>query len=322
LQTDLKDLSPRATWKIERRRPAKRPIAARRVYHRLLNLEQYPDTVSDALDFAETRLARAARNIHRAPEEIPFLDYSRHNLHKWFDERALLQARSYEAKPSGQVKTREEVIEEAVNLCPMILIDGAWIQRWAHAGLSDTPIGSLLYQILSDEIGNGNTKHNHPNIYRDLMSQMGVDIPDFRSEEFIKSTIFDDDAFEVPAFWLSISQFPRRFLPETLGLNLAMELSGVGGAYRTARDDLKRYDFDTQFVDLHNTIDNVSNGHSAMALSAVDMYMDDIFATHDATTASAYWRRIWVGFRALSTQKGRWIDTIKSPQYVYVLPLV
>lgn len=290
-------------------------FGVRDLYHRLLNLEDYPDTIDDARAFAETWLARVARNLYRAPDSLPFRDYSHERLRAWFEERALAQAQSY-AGPSEEVaKSREDVIDEATQLCPMIFIDGGWIQRWANAGLVETRIGALLYKIFSDEIGNGDTRLNHPNIYRDLMRQMNVPLPDFRTPEFASSSLFDSLAFEVPAFWLSLSQFPRRFLPETLGLNLAMELSGVGGAYRTARDELRHYGFNTLFVDLHNTIDNVSSGHSAMAMQAIEIYMDDVLCACDHDMAALHWRRVWTGFCALSMPKRSWKELFAPPRY-------
>lgn len=290
-------------------------FGARDLYHRLLNLEDYPDTIDDARAFAETWLARAARKLDRASDPLPFRDYSHERLRDWFEERALAQAQSY-AGPSEEVaKSREDVIDEATQLCPMIFIDGGWIQRWANAGLVETRIGALLYKIFSDEIGNGDTRLNHPNIYRDLMQQMNVPLPDFRTQEFASSRLFGDLSFEVPAFWLSLSQFPRRFLPETLGLNLAMELSGVGGAYRTARDELRHYGFNTLFVDLHNTIDNVSSGHSAMAMQAIEIYMDEVLCACDREMAAMHWRRVWTGFRALSIPKRSWKEMLAAPRY-------
>ena len=198
----------------------------------------------------------------------------------------------------------------------MIFIDGAWLQRWGNTGLVESKIGSFLYKIFSDEIGNGETQLNHPNIYRQLMEQMQVDIPNFRTREFAYSKKFADTSFAVPAFWLSISQFPRRFLPETLGLNLAMELSGVGSSYRTARDELRFYGFNTLFVDLHNTIDNVSSGHSAMAVDTIETYMDEIFNLYDKHYMQKQWQRIWTGYRALSITKQNWRQWFIKPRYL------
>jgi hypothetical protein len=78
-----------------------------------------------------------------------------------------------------------------------------------------------------------------------------------------------------------------------------MELSGVGGAYRSARDELRHHGFSSHFVDLHNTIDNVSSGHSAMALEAIQLYMDSIIGTLDRSDVDRHWQRVWTGYLSL-----------------------
>lgn len=290
-------------------------LCARELYHRLLNREDYPEVFNSAHVFAETWLARTAALPECRADAMPFATYTHALLRRWFDEKALGQAQSYAGTSKKIEKSREQVIDEAVQLCPMIFVDGGWLQRWANAGYVESDIGVLLYKIFSDEIGNGDTRLNHPNIYRDLMRQMGVDLPDFRTRQFAMNELFSDASFEVPAFWLSISQFPRRFLPETLGLNLAMELSGVGGAYRVARDELRHYKFNTIFVDLHNTIDNVSSGHSAMALQAIELHMDNIFSSGNQVLVETQWRRVWTGFCALAIPRRSWKEVFVKPTY-------
>ncbi|CDG83131.1 iron-containing redox enzyme family protein [Janthinobacterium agaricidamnosum] len=292
-----------------------RPEArARALYHQLLNIEEFPQAHQEALRYALVWLGRCAGR--RGCDAAPPPSYTQTAFRQWFESRALRQVAAYTLTDGAVGKSREEVVDEAVQICPMILADGAWIQRWTHAGLADTPVGALLYKIFSDEIGNGVEEYNHPNIYRDLMREMGVALPDFRSSEFSSLPIFDNDAFLVPAFWLSISLFPRRFLPETLGLNLAMELSGVGGAYRTASAELRHYGFSTLFVDLHNTIDNVSSGHSAMAAEAIELYMDSHVCSATPESIDRHWRRIRTGFLALSPPKAGWREWFAPPLYV------
>ncbi|TDV01996.1 iron-containing redox enzyme family protein [Paraburkholderia caballeronis] len=297
------------------RRGSTKHVGARELYHRLLNHEDYPGVFDDARVFTETWLARAATLCEREPDAIPFSPYTHEKLRRWFDDRALRQARSYAGQSREIDKSREQVIEEALQLSPMIFVDGGWVQRWTNVGHVDSNVGTLLCKIFSDEIGNGNTLLNHPNIYRELMRQMCIDLPDFRTRAFAESELFSDASFEIPTFWLSISQFPRRFLPETLGLNLAMELSGVGGAYRRARDELRHYQFDTLFVDLHNTIDNVSTGHSAMALEAIELHMDETLSTASYAAVDAQWRRVWTGFCALAIPRRSWKEVFAKPTY-------
>lgn len=77
----------------------------------------------------------------------------------------------------------------------------------------------------------------------------------------------------------------------------------MGGAYRTARDELREHGFSTLFVDLHNTIDNVSTGHSAMALDAIEMRMDQVLCSGNPQQVRSEWHRIWTGFRALAAPR-------------------
>lgn len=288
---------------------------ARTLYHRLLNVEHCPQLRADALAYVELWFGRSAAQRAGKLNDMPFRTYCHASLRAWFAQTALTQAGSYVDQPVAADKSRQDVINDAVQLCPMVLIDGAWLQKWGNAGLVETPLGSLLYKIFSDEIGNGSVLENHPNIYRALIDQMQADLPDFRTRAFAFSERFDDDAFATPAFWLCLSQFPLRFLPETLGINLAMELSGVGSAYRTAKNELKHHGFSTLFVELHNTIDNVSSGHSAMAIEAIEHHMDSIMAMHDAGLSAQHWQRIWTGYCSLAQPERRWTEVLRKPRY-------
>jgi hypothetical protein len=109
----------------------------------------------------------------------------------------------------------------------------------------------------------------------------------------------------VPTLWLSISCFPRHFLPEILGLNLAVELAGVGGPYMEARDTLRRFGYPTLFVDVHNAADNVSVGHAAWAVAAITRYMDDVAEREGPHNLDPTWHRVWSGVCATLPQIGR-----------------
>lgn len=294
-------------------RQARGQLCERELYYRLLNDEACGTLRAEALHHVETWFARSTARMARQRDSMPFDSYSHAALTAWFDSESIGQLRSYVETPV--TKQRSEVIDDALQLCPMIFIDGAWLQKWGNAGLVEGRVGAILYKIFSDEIGNGNVVENHPNIYRALIREMGVELPDFRSRDFAFAELFDDRAFAVPAFWLSLSQFPTRFLPETLGINLAMELSGVGNSYRTACRELKHHGFSTLFVELHNTIDNVSSGHSAMAIDAIKHHMDDVMALRDPGLVERHWRRVWTGYRSLSKPEKSWMEYFKKAQY-------
>jgi hypothetical protein len=122
------------------------------------------------------------------------------------------------------------------------------------------------------------------------------------TKEFVNWPRLRDASFDVPTLWLSISSFPRHFLPEILGLNLAVELAGIGGPYLEARDTLRHFGLPTLFVDVHNAADNVSVGHSAWALKAINAYMDEVAAREGPHNVDYHWHRVWSGVRATLPQ--------------------
>jgi hypothetical protein len=156
-----------------------------------------------------------------------------------------------------------------------------------------------------EEIGEGNPDEHHANIYRDLLAAMGEDAPRVDTWEFARWTRLRDAAFDVPTLWLSISCFPRHFLPEILGLNLAVELAGIGGPYMEARDTLRRFGYPTLFVEVHNAADNVSVGHAAWAMNAIKRYIDEVAEREGPHSIDHAWHRVWTGVRATLPQIGR-----------------
>lgn len=269
----------------------------RQLFYCLINKERYPEIRKVAKRFVFDWLDHCAVGLYSEDRCIPFETYSKDQLWNWFRNYALGEANSYTYEDPERT-ARDSVVHDSVQLCPMVLIDGGWLQSWCDPSISNTNIACKLFVILSDEIGNGDPNLNHPNVYRELMNDMGVEIPLVASNEFAETRIFENNSFKVPVFWMSLSMFPKTFLPEMLGLNLAMELSGVGNAYRRASDTLKHYGYSTLFVDLHNTIDNASTGHSAMAVEAIVEYMEQLesYSDHDLNQS---WKRIWTGYRSL-----------------------
>jgi hypothetical protein len=162
-----------------------------------------------------------------------------------------------------------------------------------------------LFSTYWDELGNGHLPLNHPLIYREVLEEMSISLPPTESPDFAHHPLFRDESFELPVYWLSIGRMPRTFLPEILGLNVAMELSGVGGSYRRARVALAAHGFSTRFIDIHNTIDNVATGHSAWAADAVDAYMATAPTVLGPRAEPEIWERVRTGYRSLNAPRSR-----------------
>jgi hypothetical protein len=294
--------------KIDFSRPSEAALAkcsVREMYYRLVNLEDYPEILPRAEQLVRDRLDRSMATLRSRLRPIPSMHYSPEVLDNWVHKKHREQVDEYplfNGKPSVSLDT---FIYNTVQLAPLILIDGAWLQGMLTHNCVHTETGRILFQILYEEAGEGDHSRHHANIYRDLLKNMGIELPAIESTEFIRWAPLLDSSFEIPVFWMSISCFPRHFLPEILGLNLAVELAGIGGQYMHARDTLRYFNLPTLFVDVHLAADNVSQGHTAKSVTAIKSYMDQISAREGPHNSDAVWRRIWSGVRSTLPQIGR-----------------
>ena len=277
----------------------------RELYHYLVNVEFYPDILPIAERFAHERLERSMAMLWKGERPIPSDRYDPAALERWVYAKHREQVDSYRPPDVRPEAPKDAFIEATVQLAPLILIDGGWLQGMASPALIHTTVARMLFHVLVEELGEGKPKEHHANIYRDLLKAMGEEPPPVDTWDFARWPRLEDASFDVPTLWLSISCFPRHFLPEILGLNLAVELAGVGGPYMEARDTLRRFHYPTLFVDVHNAADNVSVGHAAWAMNAIKRYMDDVAEREGPTNVDRIWHRIWSGVRATLPQIGR-----------------
>ncbi|GAA3858878.1 iron-containing redox enzyme family protein [Streptomyces sedi] len=271
----------------------------RAAYHALLHRHTSPALRRFAHDYTTRWLTRARYRLRHAPGQLPARWDRETGLRDWLAAAHDQHAEQHDAA-APPLPTREELVDSTLQLAPLIMIDGGWLQGFTDHHHASAASGHFLFRTYWDELGNGESEWNHPRIYRALLAEMGVTLPATDAPEFSTWPGFRDASFATPVYWLSISRFPRTFQPEILGLNLAMELSGVGGGYRSASLALRHHGYSTQFVDLHNTIDNVATGHSAWAVDAIDSYLADLPRLVGPHQEQAVWERVRVGYRSLN----------------------
>ncbi|MFD6156623.1 iron-containing redox enzyme family protein [Nocardia sp. NPDC060256] len=279
------------------------PADLREAYHRLQVREHTPAARRYALTYARGWLGRARYGIDRDDTPLPATCPAA-GLRPWLAEQHDRHAKEFEDNAGGDVQTRRELIDSTVQLAPLTLIDGTWLQGFTDYRQACSEIGFSLFDTYWDELGNGEAGLNHPLIYRELLLEMGVTLPPTASLEFARWPGFREQSFALPVYWLCIGRFPRTFLPEVLGLNLAMELSGVGGSYRRAHISLAANGFSTKFVDVHNTIDNVATGHAAWAADAIGAYLASATGSPGSPDRQLVWDRIRAGYRSLNPPSG------------------
>lgn len=193
---------------------------------------------------------------------------------------------------------RDDLVWLLTQLAPAALVDGAWLQGVAAPDCFHTPISALLFRIYRDELGAGVPHQHHGNVLRRALSAQGIELPPCDSAAFAAWPGFLPEAFSLPTLWLSTAAGGAALLPELLGLNLAVEMAGLGHTYARAVTLLRKHGIDPYFFELHNTIDNPATGHTAWSVQAVNLYMNDLVAKGDAMVVERAWSRLWRGHAA------------------------
>jgi hypothetical protein len=290
--------------------PGHEPASLREAYYLLMGRTLGPRLRDWALRYVRGWLARSRHRLDASAVPLP-RQWRAEGLRPWLQAQHDRHSGEFESTADAPLPSREAVVDDAVQTALLTLIDGSWLQGFTDYELAASEIGHSLFDTYWDELGNGEPVLNHPLIYRAVLKEMDVDLPPTASREFAEWPGFRAESFELPVYWLCVGRFPRTFLPEVLGLNLAMELSGVGGAYRRAGQALRKYGFNTRFVDIHNTIDNVATGHSAWAADAIDTLMTGLPDSYGPGGRAETWERVRAGFRSLNPPGGllaRWAE--------------
>ena len=260
-------------------------LSAPRLYDRLVRQDP------DAPDLARAHLAR----VLDGPAHGPFAR-APHDLPAWVDAEIRTQVHAPDAPPPRDL-TRADVVWLLTQLAPAALVDGAWLQGLTAPLLCHTASAALLLRIYRDELGAGVPRQHHGNVMRATLAAEGVELPPCDSPAFHRLPAFVPEAFAMPALWLAIAASPAH-LPELLGLNLAIEMAGIGAGYRRAIALLRHHSISPYFFELHNSIDNAATGHTEWSTRAIALHLDPLHARGDHLALQREWRRIHRGFAA------------------------
>jgi hypothetical protein len=272
-------------------------------FYMMLNWEDYPDFERKAKQLALDFL-QAPRDLQKTPQ---FKADPGLNLYEFFEySPSAFEARLqeiYETFVKGSIKPAqdwapERLISRILQFGPFNQLDGAWLRYATDAG-PIAEVNSLLFDVWSDETGNGDPALNHANLYTALMQSVGLYLPDLRSRDYADNPAMMDSSYTLPLFQLVISQFSKDFFPEILGMTLQLEWEVLG-----LWDSVKRLEaknFNAQFYRMHIGIDNASEGHGAKAKLAVRQYLDSVLSESGPVEVARQWERIWTGYVAFET---------------------
>ncbi|KAL0636087.1 hypothetical protein Q9L58_004993 [Maublancomyces gigas] len=178
---------------------------------------------------------------------------------------------------------------------PVKYVDGSWLGG-IHRAFSTLPLNrhsqKIAWQILSEELGDGDLTKNHVWVYQQLMASVNVDIGTGDEKRFIddsKNPNEDERVWKAAVAQLCVSLCPDEFLPEILGFNMAYE--NLPLHLLITIQELRELNLDPYYFILHVSIDNGHSGHAAMGIKAVTEYVGSLPPSEVETA----WRRIQAG---------------------------
>ena len=281
-------------------------------FHILMNVEKYPGFFEYSRNIVDHVLAKTQRLIesktvaNSAIIEKAF-EYSPSTFAAKLEEiYEHFRKEGVAIQPWLNDNTREETIRwRLLRNAQFNQVDGSWLRFIADAGPIDE-IHAVLFEVWSDEVGNGDPALHHGNLYTALLRSLGVYLPDLESAEYATSPLLREEDFFNPVFQLCISQHAKRYFAEILGMTLFLEwevLDLVKGV-RT----LDYLGFDTQFWRMHVGIDNAASGHGAKARQAVELHLANVLNEGGEKALQAEWQRVWRGFVAFATAEAGYLD--------------
>ncbi|KAF2194267.1 hypothetical protein K469DRAFT_651493 [Zopfia rhizophila CBS 207.26] len=282
----------------------------RNLFFQLQHLEDHPAVLEPARDELLAMFSRAVSLALEQPQGsiLPIEHYDAKRVWSFIEdehEKVLTKWGSYlERRKQGQdpelFATAEAAKAWLVQQAPVKFVDGAWL---AHMHKITTPfalrsVTKDAWQVLSEELGDGDLSKHHVYLYRQLLEDIGCPLPDGHSAEFIKPCHWDRvdnrDAWEAAVGQLLISLFPNEFLPEILGFNMHYELITLDTM--RAAHELKALGINPYYFLIHISIDNADSGHTAMATHTVTRYLDMVRATEGEAALEQAWKRVQVGY--------------------------
>jgi hypothetical protein len=279
------------------------------LYYQLHSLEKFPDVLPEAKMLLLSLLRETSTDAQIIPdhESIWSLQsFSRQNLEEFQRRRHNNIGRAWRQynlrRDCGGMRElfrdREEAIWWLKQIAPVKYVDGAWL---GHIGKVTTPFALWkttkgAWQILSEELGDGDLAKNHVNLYHNLLETVAPGLPtaevlDFGHPRHGLGTL---SVWKSAIAQLLISIFPHEFLPEILGFNLHFE--AVSMDTLKATKELKELGIDPYYFILHISIDNTDSGHSAIAIETVCEYMDYVNKVEGPEAAHKAWKRVQAGY--------------------------
>ncbi len=275
----------------------------RELFHRLVNIENYPNTRPLAAERAAELFTEAETLFEHGADgrytDASYFDYSPQALYERA-EHVYQEKLVKPYRPLDRIPSREMVIFLQATYALGALVDAAWIHRVANLGRCERASDAALFSIYADEMGHGNLCKNHITLIHQALQSMGINQPHIRDVAFMDQDDLPDDLYGFSLHQLCMALFPDTYFNEILGYNLAIEMFGLGELRLHEVQKMHHYGFDDCYERAHLTIDNLSSGHSRQAADIIVSHLDDVRSALGEASVQREWRRVWRGYASLA----------------------
>jgi len=279
------------------------PRDDREMFHRLVNIENHPNTLP---------LARRRAMEHLAAAEMLFAHGAagRYTDATWFEytPQALIDrvhqiywdklVKPYQ--PLAKIPDRDAVVFGQKTFALGSMIDGTWAYRIGNLGRFRRPSDGMLFSIYADEMGRGDLRKNHITLIHQVLGSMSIELPHIRDVAFLDQEELPDDLYGFSIHQICLALFPDSFYNEILGYNLGIEMFGLGEMRLHEMQKLRHHGFDVAYEEAHLSIDNMSAGHARQSADIIVSYLDDVARTVGPAVVREEWRRVWRGYASFA----------------------
>ncbi|KAE8137243.1 hypothetical protein BDV38DRAFT_283084 [Aspergillus pseudotamarii] len=279
----------------------------RSLFFKLHNIEDHQGILPEARELLLSLLSEAiASNPEKDGDVLAIEVYNEDQLLAFVHESHKEVGKAYKKYTEGREAggprllaiNREKAGVILTRMAPLKLVDGAWLGHIHHitTPFELRPITKQVWQVLSEELGDGSLHLHHAHIYNKLLCDLGVRLPAPYEPSFIDPAhqMKSLGAWKAAVVQLLISLFPDEFLPEILGYNLHFE--GLNLETMVLSRELQELKLDAQYFLLHVSIDNAHSGHAMMAAHTVTQYLSHIRKNEGSHAANTAWKRIQAGY--------------------------
>ncbi|KAF2124340.1 hypothetical protein P153DRAFT_350282 [Dothidotthia symphoricarpi CBS 119687] len=280
----------------------------KQIYFKLHNLEHHAKILPECRQLLLSLLTTTLSDAFKEPDNgiLAVQEFSRDSLNSFLKVKDVNVTNRWEeylirrkAGGSREMFADKDEAKWWLKQAAMVkYVDGAWL---GHINKISTPfmyrkITKNAWQVMSEELGDGDLAKNHIYVYRKLMDDIGAGLPAADSKDFIhpRHGMNETRCWKAAVAQLLISLFSHEFLPEALGFNMAYESLPLH-LLKTVKE-LRELRLDPYYFELHISIDNADSGHAAMAMAAVVDYIELIAKSEGERAAHAAWKRVQAGY--------------------------